>query len=99
MGDLTYGCGGKEHYRGHASWRGSWEMKITVKLFASFRTGRTPIEICDYPAGATVAEDVAQKGIPVADLGIMLLNHRHVHLDRELADGDVLAIFPLLGGG
>ena len=74
-------------------------MQVTVKLFASFRTGRTPIEVCDYPDGTTVEQVVAQKGIPVADLGIMLLNHRHVHLDRVLADGDVLAIFPLLGGG
>jgi len=74
-------------------------MQVTVKLFASFRTGRTPIEICDYPAGTAVADVVARLGIPVADLGIMLVNHRHVHLDRELADGDILAIFPLLGGG
>ena len=74
-------------------------MQVTVKLFAFFRTGRAPIEVCDYPAGTTVADVVAQKGIPEADLGIMLLNHRHVKLDRELADGDVLALFPLLGGG
>ena len=74
-------------------------MQVTVKLFASFRTGRTPIEICSYPAGATVADVVAEKGIPEAEIGIMLINSRHVHLDRLLAEGDVLAIFPLLGGG
>ena len=74
-------------------------MQVTVKLFAFFRTGRTPIETCEYPAGTPVADIVAQKGIPEGDLGIMLLNHRHVQLDRELADGDVLALFPLLGGG
>ena len=74
-------------------------MHVTVKLFASFRTGRTPMEVCDYPPGTTVADVVAEKGIPVADLGIILVNHRHVHLDRELADGDILALFPLLGGG
>ena len=74
-------------------------MQVTVKLFASFRTGRTPIEICDYPAGTTVADLVSERGIPVTELGIMLINCRHVHLDRELADGDIVAIFPLLGGG
>lgn len=74
-------------------------MQVTVKLFASFRTGRTPIEICDYPAGTTVADLVSERGIPVGELGIMLINCRHVHLDRELADGDIVAIFPLLGGG
>ena len=74
-------------------------MQVTVKLFASFRSGRNPVEVCAYPAGSTVADVVREKGIPVAELGIMLINARHVQLDRELADGDLLAIFPLLGGG
>lgn len=74
-------------------------MKVTVKLFASFRTGRTPIELCEYPPGTTVADVALQKGIPVAELGIMMINSRHVKLDRELEEGDVLALFPLLGGG
>lgn len=74
-------------------------MQITVKLFASFRTGRTPIELCEYPDGTTVADVVAQKGIPESEIGIMLVNSRHVHLDRVLVDGEILAIFPLLGGG
>jgi sulfur-carrier protein len=74
-------------------------MQVTVKLFASFRTGRTPMEVCDYPAGTTVGDVVAEKGIPVTELGIMLINCRHVHLDRDLVDGDLLSIFPLLGGG
>ena len=74
-------------------------MKITVKLFASFRAGRTPIETREYPAGTTVGDIVTEQKIPVAELGIMLVNSRHVAIDRELADGDTLAIFPLLGGG
>jgi sulfur-carrier protein len=74
-------------------------MQVTVKLFASFRTGRTPKETRDYPVGTTVADVVAEQEIPVAEIGIMLVNSRHVHLDRELADGETLAIFPLLGGG
>jgi molybdopterin converting factor small subunit len=74
-------------------------MKITVKLFASFRTGRTPVEEKEYPAGTRVADIVAELGIPTAELGIMMVNSRHVPLGRELADGDTLALFPLLGGG
>jgi molybdopterin synthase sulfur carrier subunit len=74
-------------------------MKITVKLFASFRTGRTPVEERDYPAGTRVAEIVTELGIPVAELGIIMVNSRHVPLDRELTDGETLALFPLLGGG
>ena len=74
-------------------------MKVTVKLFASFRNGRTPIETKELPAGTTVADIVAEQRIPVAELGIIMVNSRHVAIDRELVDGDTLAIFPLLGGG
>jgi len=37
--------------------------------------------------------------LPQSELGIMMINHRHVSLERKLADGDTLALFPLLGGG
>jgi molybdopterin converting factor small subunit len=29
----------------------------------------------------------------------MMVNNRHVKLDRVLIEGDTLALFPLLGGG
>ena len=74
-------------------------MDITVKLFASFRAGRFSIETGEYPAGTTVADVVDGLHIPRTELGIMLVNSRHVKLDRALADGETLAIFPLLGGG
>lgn len=74
-------------------------MKITVKLFATFRTGRFSVEERDCPAGTTVASIVKELGLPEEDLGIILVNSRHTGLDRILADGDTLALFPLLGGG
>ncbi|MBL0225274.1 MAG: MoaD/ThiS family protein [Geobacteraceae bacterium] len=74
-------------------------MIVTVKLFASFRTGRFDIETVDYPAGTTVADVADRLRLPHSELGIMMINSRHVKLDRELAEGDTLALFPLLGGG
>jgi len=74
-------------------------MNITVKLFASFRTGRFDIKNVDYPVGTTVADVADSIQLPHSDLGIMMINSRHVKLDRLLADGDTLALFPLLGGG
>ena len=74
-------------------------MNITVKLFASFRTGRFDIERAVYPAGTTVAEVADSLDLPQSELGIMLINSRHVKLDRVLIEGDTLALFPLLGGG
>ena len=74
-------------------------MNITVKLFASFRAGRFDIESRDYPVGPTVADVADSLNLPQTELGIMMINNRHVKLDRLLAEGDILALFPLLGGG
>jgi molybdopterin converting factor small subunit len=74
-------------------------MNITVKLFASFRTGRFDIETGDYPVGTTVADVADSLSLPHSELGIMMVNNRHVKLDRVLVEGDTLALFPLLGGG
>ncbi len=74
-------------------------MKITVKLFATFQQGRFQIEQREYPAGTVVGSVVTELGIPEDALGIVMVNSRHVKLDRELVDGDILALFPLVGGG
>ncbi len=73
-------------------------MQITVKLFATFRTGRFDIEARDYPEGTTVAAIVDDLGLPREQLGILMINGRHVDLTRVLAAGETLAIFPLVGG-
>ena len=74
-------------------------MQITVKLFATFRTGRFDIEARDYPEGTNVAAIVDDLQLPREQLGILMINSRHVDLDRVLVDGETLAIFPLVGGG
>jgi molybdopterin converting factor small subunit len=74
-------------------------MKITVKLFATFQKGRFIVEERDYPPATTVATIAAELAIPEPDLGIVMVNSRHVKLDRELMEGDTLALFPLVGGG
>lgn len=74
-------------------------MKITVKLFATFRKDRFDIEERTYPEGTTVGEIVAELQLPRTQLGILLVSSCHVDLDRILVDGETLAIFPLVGGG
>ena len=74
-------------------------MKVTVKLFATFQKGRFVIEQREYSPGTLVGSVISELQIPAASLGVVMINHRHVNLDRELADGDTLAIFPLVGGG
>lgn len=74
-------------------------MKVTVKLFASFRHGRFVAEDREYPPGITVGGVVGELGIAEQEVGIVLVNSRHAGYDRPLAEGDIVAIFPLLGGG
>jgi molybdopterin converting factor small subunit len=74
-------------------------MEITVKLFATLRSGRFTIEKREYPEGTTVGQIVRELGIPESELGILMVNSRHVDLERVMADGEALAIFPLVGGG
>jgi molybdopterin converting factor small subunit len=74
-------------------------MHITVKLFASFRTGRFCAEEREYPEGTTIGMVADDISLPRAEIGIIMVNSRHAKLERVLADGDILALFPLLGGG
>lgn len=74
-------------------------MKVTVKLFASFQAGRFALEVREYSEPTLVADVIRELKIPESEIGILLLNAVHVDLQRPLADGDVLAIFPLVGGG
>lgn len=74
-------------------------MQITVKLFATFRVGRFNTKNCKYPEGTMVKDVVTALSLPEEKLGILMINSRHVDLDRVLAEGETLAIFPLVGGG
>ena len=74
-------------------------MKVTVKLFASFQIGRFNIEIREYPELTLIEDVVHEQNIPAEKIGIVLLNMVHAKLHQPLNDGDILAIFPLVGGG
>ena len=72
---------------------------MTIKLFASFQRGRFAVETRDYPPFTSVAEIAHDLKIPVTEIGVVLVNARHVELDFCPAAGDILAIFPVIGGG
>ena len=74
-------------------------MKVTVKLFASFQTGRFKQELREYPDQTPIVTVVRELNIPEGEIGILLLNAVHAKLEQPLSDGDILAIFPLVGGG
>ena len=74
-------------------------MKMTVKLFASFQEGRFKKEEREYPDQTRISTILEELKVPEAEVGILLVNSVHAKPDKVLADGDVLSIFPLVGGG
>jgi len=74
-------------------------MDITVKLFASLRPGRFGERIINFNQDCTVERAIQDLGIPLAQVSIMLVNDRQVDSVYRLSAGDVLSLFPPLGGG
>ncbi|MBO3809012.1 MAG: MoaD/ThiS family protein [Candidatus Brockarchaeota archaeon] len=80
-------------------------MKILVKYFASYReaVGKYEEEL-ELTPGSTikeVLEEIVSKhpGVEVDKEAIIVLNQKIVRDNPEVKEGDVLAIFPPLGGG
>ena len=74
-------------------------MRITVKLFATFRRERFIAADREYPSGTRINDILTELKIPISAVGTIMLNSRHSQPEQELTDGDSLAIFPLVGGG
>jgi len=74
-------------------------MKVNVKLFANFRSGRFTAATHDYPAGTTVVDIVRALQIPESEIGIIMVDNRHGEAEDQLREGANLALFPLVGGG
>jgi len=74
-------------------------MTITVKLFASLRTGRFEEQTLSIGEHTTVRDILARMTIPENEAANIFINDRLAGKDAVLADGDVLAVLPLIGGG
>ena len=74
-------------------------MKLTVKLFAYFRDNRFISKLQEYPDGSTVGDIVDSLEIERDDIGITMINSKHCGFEDTPSDDDILAIFPLVGGG
>ena len=74
-------------------------MKITVKLFATFRDGRDKIQAFDLEDGKTPEDVIAALGIEKHEVAILLVNGRDGLFDKPLLEGDLISLFPPVGGG
>lgn len=79
-------------------------MLVRAKLFATLarhRPGTMPgaaLEV-DLPEGATVAALLAELGVPLEEARMIFVNGRARPPDWALQPGDVVGIFPPIGGG
>lgn len=74
-------------------------MTITVKLFAHFRDGRFKDAEQEYPGGVDCRRVILDLGLRLGEMGIVMVNGVHAKVEQELQDRDILALFPLVGGG
>jgi molybdopterin converting factor small subunit len=74
-------------------------MQVKVKLFAYFRDNRFREEMKDLTENTQVGAIVDGLGIDREEVGVLMLNSRHCTFTTILQDGDILAIFPVVGGG
>jgi len=80
-------------------------MQITVRLLASYHryllAGHNsqdgyPLHV---PAGATVSDVLPDLPIPPDEACTFFINGRHAQREQVLKEGDILAVFPAVGGG
>ena len=72
---------------------------IEVRLFATLRKDRGKViqlDSTDFSAGTQILEYL---NIPSEDVAIFLINGFHSKPEDAVKDGDILAIFPPVGGG
>ncbi len=74
-------------------------MKIRVKLFANLRIDNEKEMLLDMPEEATPMDIIQQLDISEDDAKIIMINGRSKELDATLYEGDIVSIFPPVGGG
>lgn len=72
---------------------------IEVRLFATFREGRDKIVFLDENQFHNGSEVLDYLDIPYDEVSIFLINGSHSEINAPIKAGDVLAIFPPVGGG
>ncbi|WP_195940421.1 MoaD/ThiS family protein [Romboutsia sp. 1001713B170131_170501_G6] len=74
-------------------------MKIEIRLFATFREGREKKQILEITEDINIIGILKILNINKEEVAILLLNGMEGGFDRKIKDGDILSIFPPVGGG
>ncbi len=72
---------------------------IEVRLFATLREGRGKVQMLDVADIAVAGDIIRRLEIPAEEVAILLINGFHQKPETPVKDGDIVAIFPPVGGG
>lgn len=72
---------------------------IEVRLFAGLRQGRQKIYQMEPDSIATVQDIMDRLSIDRKEVNILLINGFHQKPETEVRDGDIVSLFPAVGGG
>ncbi len=73
--------------------------KVEVRLFATLREGRFKKQFIEIDENLIIKDILEMFKINKEDVAIILLNGIDGDCNRTLKSGDVLSIFPPVGGG
>lgn len=72
---------------------------IEVRVFATLRIGREKIMMMDEKEFSCAGDIIRKLEIPPEEVSILLINGFHKKPSDPVKDGDVVALFPPVGGG
>jgi sulfur-carrier protein len=73
--------------------------QITVKLFAILRRDYSVPDSIDLCSSRIIADIIGDIGIEEGKVTIIFVNGRHADVNEHVHPGDVLSLFPAIGGG
>jgi molybdopterin converting factor small subunit len=74
-------------------------MNVEVRLFATLCEGRFESRRMELPPHCLLRDLLGQLKIGEAEAPLRFVNGQFVPLEQELADQDIVSLFPAVGGG
>ena len=72
---------------------------IEVRVFATLRQGRDKVTMLPAEGFSTAGDIIRHMDIPMGEVSILLINGFHKKPEDAVKDGDIIALFPPVGGG
>lgn len=72
---------------------------IEVRFFATLRQGRGKISEVPAEEVSTAGDILRRFDIPAEEVAILLINGFHSKPENTVKDGDIISLFPPVGGG